>query len=208
MWRWCWSILVFPTSPLCNGVIIQDQRSTLWLWELCAGSEECRCASGEDTVCLQTKIAGGLRCKYSPSSSSPLTVRRWPLTSPSRMRPMRDSWWLALHDVRSSLRWDWRPGSRASGVALGLRAAGQRLVFLKALWRELRSQGASIREAWVWRLLWIRLISQMHILSRGKHRWKCQVRCFQKRLTSEFLDILLHKKQYRCILRFYINDSL
>lgn len=26
--------LVFPTSPLCNGVIIQDQRSTLWLWEL------------------------------------------------------------------------------------------------------------------------------------------------------------------------------
>lgn len=91
----------FPFSSvsrrLCNGVIIQDQRSTLWLWELCAGSEERRCASGEDNVCLQTKIAGGLWCKYSPSSSSPLTVWRWPLTCPSS--PVGWGRWETADDV-------------------------------------------------------------------------------------------------------------
>lgn len=187
------------SSPLCNGLITQDQRSTLWLWALCGGSEERGCASGEDNVCLQTKIASGLRCKYSPSASSPLTVRWWPLTSP----PVDEA--VGRQLMTCSARFplfpasDWCPGSRPSGVPLGLHAAGRCLVFPKALWRERRSQGMSIQEAWVWRLLWRRLISQMHFLSRGKHKWvganfrQRQTRRFQKRLAHEFLDILGHE---------------
>lgn len=145
--------------------MIQDQRSTLWLWELCAESEECRRAEGEDNVCLQTKIAGDLRCKYSPSSSSPLTVPWWPLTS-----PLLDE---AVHrQLMTSCAWcplvlplDWRGGEKLSAVPLWPHTAGQCLVFLKALWWELNWRGTSIQQVWVWRLLWIQIISQVHILS-------------------------------------------